>query len=174
MYATHKWPVQRFLFLYTLIVSLAGCATPATFEGMVPASFEIARKHPYAVRISVTGGQEDPAIGRPHITDAAFTKALIESVTKSQVFSKVSQDQTAKADYLLTVTLFSMDKLVFGRKVTMEAGWTLRRADTGTVVWQESIISEFSDSNVKLATEGAAKNNIAQGLGKISKLNLAG
>ena len=172
-HATHKWSVQQFLFLYSIIASLASCATPATFEGMVPTSFETARKHPYAVRISITGGQEDPAVGRPHITDAAFTKALIESITRSQVFLQVSQDQTAKADYLLTVTIFSMDKLVFRRKVTMEAGWTLRRADTGTVVWQESIISEFSDSNVKLATEGAARNNIAQSLGRISKLNLS-
>jgi hypothetical protein len=165
--------VQQFLFLYTLIASLAGCATPATFEGMVPSSFEIARKHPYAVRISVTGGQEDPALGRPHITDAAFTKALVESITKSQVFLKVIQDHTAKADYLLTVTLFSMDKLVFGRTVKLEAGWTLRHAGTEAVVWQESIISEFTDSYVKVATEGAGRNNIAQGLGKISKLNLS-
>jgi hypothetical protein len=64
-----------------------------------------------------------------------------------------------------------MDKLVFGRTVSMEAGWTLRRADAGTVVWQESIISEHTDADIRLATEGAARNNIAQGLRKISKLN---
>jgi hypothetical protein len=164
--------VQRFLFLYTLIASLAGCSTAARFEAMVPPSIEIAKKHPHSVRVSVTGGQEDPAMGRPHITDAGFTQALVESITKSQVFLKVIQDQTAKANYLLTVTLFSMDKLVFGGTVKMEAGWTLRRADNGAVIWQESIVTE-APGGVILGTEAAARNNIAQGLGKISRLNLS-
>lgn len=55
--------------------------------------------------------------------------------------------------------------------VKMEAGWTLRRAGAGTVVWQESIISEHADADIRLATEGAAKSNIAQGLRKISGIN---
>jgi hypothetical protein len=36
----------------------------------------------------------------------------------------------------------------------------------------ESNTSEFNDANAKLATEGAARNNIVQGLAKISRLNL--
>ena len=55
--------------------------------------------------------------------------------------------------------------------VKMEAGWTLQRADNSTVVWQESIKSEhtatFSDAfaavtRLRLATEGAARDNIAK------------
>jgi hypothetical protein len=61
---------------------------------------------------------------------------------------------------------------VFGRTVKLEVGWTLRRIDTGAVAWQESMISESMESNVQMATEGAARNNIAQVLGKISRLNL--
>jgi hypothetical protein len=41
-------------------------------------------------------------------------------------------------------------------------------AADGTTVWQELIASQFTDFNAQLATEGAAKNNIAQGLAKIS------
>ena len=111
-------------------------------------------------------------MGRPQITNSTFSQALTESITKSRTFSRVIEDQNQRADYLLTVTLFSMDKRVYGRTVKMEAGWTLRRADAGTVVWQESVISEYTDTNIILATEGAARNNIAQGLGKISKLGL--
>jgi len=159
------------LFLYAFVVLLWGCATPATFEGMVPTSFQTAKSHPQTVRVSVTGGQETVVVGRPQITTSAFTQALTESITRSRTFSRVVEDQSQKADYLLTVTLFSMDKRVFGRTVKMEAGWTLRRADAGTVVWQESIISEHTDADIRLATEGAARNNIAQGLRKISKLN---
>ena len=150
------------LFLYAFVVLLWGCATPATFEGI--------RKSD-RVPSEVTGGQETVVVGRPQITTSAFTQALTESITRSRTFSRVVEDQSQKADYLLTVTLFSMDKRVFGRAVKMEAGWTLRRADAGTVVWQESIISEHTDADIRLATEGAARNNIAQGLRKISKLN---
>jgi hypothetical protein len=39
-------------------------------------------------------------------------------------------------------------------------------------VTPESITSEFNVANAKLATEGAARNNIVQGLAKISRLNL--
>jgi hypothetical protein len=159
------------LFFYGFVALFWGCATPATFEGMVPTSFQTAKNHPQTVRVHVSGGQETVAVGRPQITNSAFTQALTESLTKSRMFSRVVEDQSQKTDYLLTVTLFSMDKLVFGRTVSMEAGWTLRRADAGTVVWQESIISEHTDADIRLATEGAARNNIAQGLGKISKLN---
>jgi hypothetical protein len=157
------------LFLYGFAV-LWGCATPATFEGMVPTSFQTAKSHSQTVRVNVTGGQEIVTVGRPQITNSAFAQALTESITKSRTFSRVVEDQSQKGDYLLTVTLFSMDKRVFGRTVRMEAGWTLQRADAGSVVWQESIISEHRNADIRLATEGAARNNIAQGLRRISKL----
>jgi ABC-type transport auxiliary lipoprotein component len=163
---------RRVFFLYGLVSLLWSCSTPATFEGMVPTSFETAKSHPQTVRVYVTGGQESVAVGRPQITNSAFSQALTESITKSRTFSRVVEDQSQRADYLLTVTLFSMDKRVFGRTVKMEAGWTLRRAEAGTVVWQESIITEHTDANIILATEGAARSNIAQGLGKISKLKV--
>jgi len=73
---------------------------------------------------------------------------------------------------LLAATLFSIDKRIFGETVKLEAGWTLRRGGSAVNVWQESIVSEYTGANVKLATEGAAKNNIAAGLAKISKLTL--
>jgi hypothetical protein len=83
----------------------------------------------------------------------------------------------------LTVTIFNLDQPSFGFSFTvkMEAGWSLRRADTGAVVWQESIKSEHTATTgdafaavkrLRLANEGAAKENIAQGLSKISTLSL--
>jgi hypothetical protein len=113
---------RRVFFLYGFVSLLWSCSTPATFEGMVPTSFETAKSHPQTVRVYVTGGQESVAVGRPQITNSAFSQALTESITKSRTFSRVVEDQSQRADYLLTVTLFSMDKRVFGRTVKME-GW---------------------------------------------------
>jgi hypothetical protein len=89
----------------------------------------------------------------------------------------------AGGDYLLSVVLFSMDQPTMGFDFTvkMEAGWTLKRANTGATVWQEAIRSVYTATTddsfaaitrLRLATEGAARNNIAEGLSKISKLNL--
>lgn len=164
--------LSPFLSLWTLAALLGSCSVAATFEGMVPASFETVNAHLQTVRVSVTGGQESVALGRPQITDAAFTQALVASIKEARTFSKVIEDNSPGEDYLLTVTLFSMDKLVFGQKVKLEAGWTLRRATTGAIVWRESIVSDSTHGDLKAATEGAARNNIAQGLAKISKLTL--
>jgi len=160
------------VFLYASVALLEACATPATSERMVSAPLELAKRHPQTVHVRVNGGQETEAVGRPHISDSAFTRALIESITRSRTFSKVIENQNEKADYLLTVTIFSLHKRVFGNTVNMEAGWTLRRTDNGAIVWQESIISEFASVGAQPTTEGAARNNIAQGLAKISTLNL--
>ena len=161
------------LFLCALASILGSCSTAATSEGMVSTSFEILHAHPQTVHVNVTGGQESAPIGRPQITDADFTQALVTSIIKTRTFAKAVTDQNSSADYLLTVTIFSLDKrLLNDDTVRMEAGWIMRRATTGTIVWRESITSEATQSDFQRATEGAARNNIAQALAKISKLDL--
>jgi hypothetical protein len=120
----------------------------------------------------MTGGQETEVAERSQITNSVFAQALILSIERSQTFAKVVEGQSPVGDYLLTATLFTLDKRVFGRTLKPEVGWTLRRIDTGVIAWQESIVSEYSEDNVQVATEGAARTNIAQAPGKISKLNL--
>jgi hypothetical protein len=158
---------------YTL---LTGCAT-LTHEGMVPTTFQAAKKHSQSVSVSVTGGKE----GGLQISDTMFMKALVDSIAKSQTFSRVVEGKGG--DYLLTVSVFHIEQPAFGFTFTvnLEAGWTLQRTNNGTVVWQESIKSTHSATvddafvgakRMQLATEGAARNNIEQGLAKISQLNL--
>jgi hypothetical protein len=149
---------------------------------MVPTTFNTAKKHPGTVGVSVSGGKETNATGKPQISDATFTQSLTESIVKSQTFSKVVQGSSG-ADYLLTVTLFGMEQPSFGLSFTvnLEAGWTLKRASNAQTVWQESIKSTFTATTsdafaavvrLRLATEGAARNNISAGLARISDLNL--
>jgi hypothetical protein len=154
-------------FLYGLLTLLASCAAPAAFEAMIPNSFDTARKHSRTVHVQVTGGQ-DKQSADPIFPIPPSPKRFI----KSQTFSRVVDDKSSGAEYLLAATLFSIDKRIFGETVKLEAGWTLRRVGSAVNVWQESIVSEYTGANVKLATEGAAKNNIAAGLAKISKLTL--
>src|SRR5262245_48112001 len=86
---------------------LGGCATPTTYEGMVPTSFETAKKHTQTVSVQVSGGKETDSVGKPQISDSAFTQALTDAITKSQTFSRVVPG--TGGNYLLTVALFDMD-----------------------------------------------------------------
>lgn len=164
-----------------VLFALGGCATPASHESMIPTNFDIVKKHSATVNVATSGGRETESIGKSQISDEALAKALTEAITKSQTFSKVVQGN--EANYLLTVSIFSVEQPSFGLSylVKMEVGWTLKQADTSKIVWQEAIKSEHMATpgdafaavkRLRLATEGAAKNNIEQGLAKISKLAL--
>ena len=179
LFCKRPWPLLS--VLCAVVALIWGCATPATHEGMIPAKVESVKKHPQTVSVTVTGGKETDAAGTPQISDAAFRDALVSSIRNSQVFSRVVEGKGG--DYLLTVTLFSMQQPLFGFSltVTMEAGWTLQRSSGGAPVWQESIKSTHTATTsdafaavtrLRLATEGAAKKNIEQGLAKVSQLNL--
>lgn len=174
-------PFSRMLFLIAIATLLAGCATTATHEGMTPLTFETGSKHQKTVSVNVGGGREVDGLGRSQISDTALKKALIDSITTSQAFSQVIEGNGG--DYLLTVSIFSTEQPVFGFSFTvkMEAGWTLKRVASGETVWQEAIKSEHTATTgdafvgvtrLRLATEGAARNNISQGLARISRLNL--
>ncbi len=175
------YPWSTLLALCGCVVLLGGCATATTSTGMVPTAFELARTHPQTVSVDVKGGQETETTGKPQISNATFQQALEESIAKSHTFSRAVKG--TGADYVLSVVLFSVDQPTMGLDFTvkMEAGWTLKRADTGVTVWQEAIRSVYTATTsdafaavkrLRLATEGAARNNIAEGLSKISKLNL--
>jgi hypothetical protein len=165
----------------TGLLALGGCASPATYQSMIPRDFEVARKHSETVKVATAGGRETNAIDKPQISNETLAKALAEAITESRTFSKIVQGNGA--DYLLTVNIFSIEQPSFGMSflVKMEVGWTLKRANSDAIVWQEAIKSEHTATpgdafaavkRLRLATEGAARNNIAQGLAKISKLSL--
>jgi len=159
---------------------LGGCSTPSTALGMTPTAIKTTNKHTQSVALAVSGGKETNSTGKSQISDAAFAEAISNAITSSKVFSSVIKGNGG--DTILTVTIFNIDQPSFGLSFTvkMEAGWTLKRANTGAVIWQESIKSEHtattSDAFVaaerlRLANEGAAKNNIAEALRKISELD---
>jgi len=160
-------------------VLLVSCASQSTHQGMTPAAVDTFKKHPHTVSLNVTGGKPTESTWTPQISDVEFKQALLDALNKSQIFSGVVEGNAG--DYWLTVMFFSLEQPVIGFSMTvkMEAGWTLKRAADGVVVWQESIKSEYTATTgdaldgarrLRLATEGAARNNISQGLGKISKL----
>ena len=160
---------------------LVGCATakPARYEGMVASSYDIAHRSAASVSVRTFGGSETSAIGKSQISNADLAKALTEAINQSRVFSSVAPDG---GDYLLQVAIVVLEQPTFGKTFTvkMEAAWSLTRSD-GTVVWQEPVRSTHTVTvdevvlgveRLRVATEGAARENIKIGLAKISRLNL--
>ncbi len=173
--------ISKLLLLFVSMLILDGCCTTATHEGMIPMNFESSARSQKTVSVSVEGGKELDELKRTQISNAEFREALLQAIANSGAFSRVIEGNAG--DYQLTVAIFSLEQPVFGFSFTvkMEAGWTLKRTATGETVWQESIKSEHTATTgdafvgatrLRLATEGAGRNNIRQGLAKISKLNL--
>ncbi|MBN1663304.1 MAG: hypothetical protein JW943_06860 [Deltaproteobacteria bacterium] len=156
-------------------------STPAMSVGMIPPRYDIVKQHPCTVSVMAAGGSETSAMWKSQLSDEEFSLALIEAIKNSRTFSQIIKG--AGADYALHITIFSVGQPSFGTSFTvkMEVGWTLKRRDGNAAVWQESIKSEHPSAvidafaaatRLRLATEGAARNNIAEGLVRISKLNL--
>lgn len=100
----------------------------AKVTGMIPDAFESKKKYSQSVRIKVTGGQDDES----GWTTTKFRMQLLSKhwqplSVAPNFFSKVVDDQTEAEDFIVVVTLFSIDKRLFGYTVRLEAGWTLQR-----------------------------------------------
>jgi hypothetical protein len=164
-----------------VLLTLGGCATPVTHEAMIPQNLGAVVHHPQSVAVIVTGGSETSAAGKSQISNTELQQGVIAAINQSKVFARTVQGQNG--DYILNVTMVSLDQPNFGFSFTVgaEMGWSLTKANTGAVVWRESIKSQhtagatdaFSGvARLKLATEGAVRDNIQTGLSKLSALKL--
>lgn len=162
-------------------ILLAGCASPANRADMTPAAIQSAKKNPYSLSVKAIGGNETSAVGSSEISNEDLRAAIESSVTSSSLFKEVVQGKSG--DYELSVTVTKLTKPMFGTSFTvdMEAGWTLVKASDKSIVMRKSITSShtatMSDAFVgvtrlRLAVEGAARNNIKSGLEQIASLNL--
>jgi hypothetical protein len=99
----------------------------------------------------------------------------------TQLFKSVLQGKNG--DYELTVTVAQLTKPVFGASFTvnMEAGWALTKVADRTVAMRKVVKSSHTATmgdavvgatRMRMAIEGASRNNIAQGLQAIAELNL--
>jgi len=163
---------------------ISGCATssPAHPAGMTEQDLRVQRSHPYSIRVEARGGQATDPKGPSQISNEAFAQALADSIRDSGLFARVISGEAP--DYLLRVAIVNLDqppKQGFSMTVQMETTWTLVKTDHGDPVWADSIRSSYTASAIssrkavtrmRLATEGAARANIRQGMEKISRLEL--
>jgi hypothetical protein len=148
---------------------------------MVVSTFSLQKVFPYSVSVNVLGGKETSAMDKSQISNETFMQAIADSLYKSGLFSKIIHGKNA--DYLLNVMIFNLAQPSFGFSFTvkMEAVWSLAHADSKKVLMRESVRSSFTATTgdafagvtrLRIATEGAAQENIRLGIKKLSQLNL--
>ena len=177
-----KSPASRIAALMFLAcaVALGGCAAPAASRAMMPETAVNEKTHPYSVNVEVTGGRATEPTGTPQISNESFDEAITETLIKTRTFAKVLSEKSG--NYELAVIIFDVEQSSSGTaSVTLESGWTLTNRLSGDIVWQKALRSTYTaavDSDVtfigrlKLATEGAAKDTIKQGVTEIARLDL--
>lgn len=169
----------RLCLVAVIIFILGGCAS-FDREQMIIQNFESDQPHPYSVSVKVESGDKESVGGWVPIPSEDLLYAIEESIRKGRVFEKIVSGEGG--DYLLNVTVFSLEQPAFGTRMTvkLEAGWTLTNAG-GDVVWQEMIKSEYSQgmgdafvgaTRFRMANDGAIRANINKGMKKLSALQI--
>jgi len=161
--------------------NISGCSAPASKEAIIVDNITISKHHEKTVSIATNGGSETTAMDSTNVSDEALKEAITESIARNKLFQKVIQGK--QADYQLTVNIINISKPVFGLTFTvqMEATWSLVNLKDNSIVMREVINSSHTTSfseafaavtRLKLAVEGAVKENIQLGLTKVAKLQL--
>lgn len=175
--------LQRTALLITslAVLNLAGCASPASHEGMTPQNLTVSKQHPSSVSVETKGGSETGAMDSSNISNADLKAAIESSIVKSSLFKNVLQGKSG--DYLLTVSVTDTSKPLFGASFTveLETAWSLVKKTDNSIVMRKVIKTSHTATmgdavvavvRLRLALEGAARANIAQGLKAISELDL--
>ena len=172
---------RRIVALPAVIVlaTLTGCASQMTHQEMTPAPVQLAKQHPQQVTVTTPTMTTDAGIASL-ITPTELRTAVSNAVAASKAFADVKADGGA---YQLGVQVFNVDAPAMGFSMTskVEMGWTLKRADNGAVVWQESVKTEHTTGateafagveRVKMSIGGAIRKNIDIALQRIGALTL--
>ena len=159
---------------------LTGCATASKPDAMVAEPVAIAHASSSDVSVVVSGGKETSKMGASQISDDGFAQALRDSITKSGLFKAVTD---SGGRYKLSAFIGKVDQPMMGFSMTvkMEVSYTLVDTKSGKTVWAKNIASEHTAkpseafagvTRLRLANEGAAKDNIQQALTEISTIQL--
>lgn len=168
------------LLLLLVSICLSCCASPASKDAMIVHHIENIQHHRKTVAISTQGGNETVAIDIPNVSNNDFAKAIEESIIENGLFTQVIHGNGS--DYLLNVTIINISKPLFGTNFTvdMEAAWSLSDPITKKFAIRETIKSSHTATSgeafaavtrLRLAIEGAVRENIQKGIMAISNLN---
>src|SRR6266581_4854462 len=166
------------ILIVAAVLGLEGCASTATREAMSVGT-RATKSYPYSISVQTRGGTETGAMTGSTISNEELKGALESSIIESKLFKSVAQG--GNGDYELMIVVTQLTKPVFGASFTvdLETGWSLVKTSDKSVVMRKVIKSSSTATlddaivgatRMRLAVEGAARKNIAQGLQAIAAL----
>jgi hypothetical protein len=166
--------------LLASITAISGCATGSKPDAMVVQIVAPVHKSDGDVSVAVSGGKETSKMGASQISNDAFAQALRDSIDNAGLFNKVSPEG---ARYRLTSFIGKVDQPMMGFSFTvkMEVSYTLKDTRSGNTVWTKDVNSEYTAKasaafagveRLRLANEGAARENIRQAVTDMAALTL--
>jgi hypothetical protein len=158
---------------------LSGCSSPATSEGMMVNPSQINKAIPSSKfyssvkKVSVDGGKETNPLWTSQVSSENFQLALVDSLKAANVWSDSGK-------YSLEANLLSLEQPLIGFNMTVSASvdYKVKDETTGTVIFGEKIDSTHTATvgdavagikRLRLANEGAIRNNIELFLKKLSE-----
>lgn len=174
----------RLLSVAVFVIALTGCASSAKIEGMTVSENQLQTLqfdkplHDNLQLNQVNGGEATNPLWTSEIDGPAFQAALQQSLDKAGLLSTSSD-----APLALQANLLRVEQPLFGLdfKVTTEVEYTLVEKASGKVLFRETLRTPFTAGvgdafvavkRLRLANEGAAKENIAALLKRLSALRV--
>lgn len=157
-------------FSILIVGLLASCSATTAPSQMAAPSVQISGRTSEKVSVFVSGGEPGPL----KISDEGFAEALRSSIQSSGVFGGVSDQGPYRLEAFIGT--LSQPMMGFSMTVDMKVSYTLRKG--GSTVWQRTIDSTHTATpgeafvgvtRLRMATEGAARENIRQALQALSR-----
>ena len=173
----------RVLYILFISLLLSACATAPDVKDMIVdvepgqvRTYDPGLENNIAVK-SIGGGDETNPLWTSEIETEGFKSALVESLKASGL---LSAEENA-ASYHLSAEIQSVDQPMFGFDMTVTAvvKYTLTAIDRGNEIFIKTLTSKhtatmgdafYGPERLKIANEGAVKQNITQLLEELSKL----
>ncbi len=168
----------KLAFLVFVAAFAGGCASGAMSMNMVPKDLTVANRHPYSVMVKVEGGRETSAGWASQISSPDLQSAIVESLMTYGVFKTVLTEGTT--DCKLEVAILDLQQPMFGLNVTVtiETAWKLTNLRDGRTLMSENFTNSYTATvgdafagvkRLRLANEGAARENIRDALKKMTE-----
>ncbi len=168
------------LIVTTLLLLTASCAS-VSVDRVVPEKIDLPVKHPYSVSIVIKGGEETKFGGVQEVPIDIFLEAVKQSIVNTKLFSMIEKEPTA--DYHLELTVYKIfySNSLSQNKHKVYVDWLLKSAKNNKVIFRKRVATEHEvtlsdalggDKRLVLATEGAMRKNIAEGIKQLSLVKL--
>lgn len=178
--------MYKIIIVSVMVTFLGGCASPARIDQMTVPAQVFATQAPISTQLTknifivdVQGGEATNPMWTSEIGNSEFKIALENSLRSAKLLSTLIN----KADYKLEAKLISVNQPMFGLDFTVHATvlYSLVDNKTGETVYEETIMESHTATmndafmgveRLKLANEGAARNNIKELISRLMTLKV--